>query len=82
MRMIASGAPRAADASGGVIDPAQLVQDEQGRTESGERRLDEVDANEHGQEDPAGVDESGQRAAKQDDGARENTDEGIGFHDN
>ena len=56
------------------------MQDELRQTEAGEGGLDEVEADEHGQQQPPGADEMRQRDADEHEGAGEDADVGFGFH--
>jgi hypothetical protein len=71
----------AAPGDGAVCaQPAELAQEQGGRTEAGEGRLDKVEADEGGEEQPSGADQEGERDAQQDEDAGEDANKGFGFH--
>lgn len=63
------------------IDPAQLPQKERRWAESGESGLDEVGGCKGWEEEPPRADQPAEGGAEENEGASEDADEGIGFHD-
>jgi hypothetical protein len=65
-----------------LVHPAELAEEEGGRAEAGEDGLDEVEADEGGQEQPPGADPVGEGDPEEDDGTGEQVDEVVGGHEN
>jgi hypothetical protein len=64
-----------------VVPPAELPENHLRWAKTGEGRLDEVNANEDGEEEPPRTDEVRKSDTEKDKAAGEDTDEGFGFHD-